>query len=73
MLIRRIPPSCIVQMPLTTESNNAEENKHQAISREDLNKYHEETQGLERDMVNEILNSRSRAWKIATAFSSLPL
>jgi type IV secretion system protein VirB8 len=36
-------------------------NKHQAISREDLNKYHEETQGLERDMVNEILNSRSRA------------
>lgn len=43
-------------------------NKHQAISREDLNKYHEETQGLERDMVNEILNSRSRAWKIATAF-----
>ncbi|EPQ7029119.1 VirB8/TrbF family protein, partial [Klebsiella pneumoniae] len=43
-------------------------NKIQAISREDLNKYHEETQGLERDMVNEILNSRSRAWKIATAF-----
>ena len=30
MLIRRIPPSCIVQMPLTTESNNAEENKHQS-------------------------------------------
>ncbi|HBV4265969.1 TPA: type IV secretion system protein [Klebsiella pneumoniae] len=43
-------------------------NKNQAITREELNKYHEETQGLERDMVNEILNSRSRAWKTATAF-----
>jgi type IV secretion system protein VirB8 len=43
-------------------------NKVKAISREDLSKYHEETQGLERDMVNEILTSRSRAWKIAGAF-----
>lgn len=54
-------------------SNSPKDKAAKAITAENIKKYQEERQGLEVDLLDEVLKSRSIAWKVAGGFFVLAL